>query len=88
MEALAESVSVIAAELDAFDGRLARLERWLVLNKADLVAPEQAAELCAGLTRRLDWEAPAFTISALTGKGTASLAAAAMGKLEQQEKDK
>ena len=87
-ETLAESVAVIAAELGAFDGRLARLERWLVLNKADLVAPEQAAELCAALTRRLDWKAPAFTISALTGKGTAALAAAAMRKLEQQETDK
>ncbi|MCY4156876.1 MAG: GTPase ObgE [Gammaproteobacteria bacterium] len=87
VEALAEAVTRIAAELAAFDDRLASLERWLVLNKADLVPAEEAAELAGRLRRRLDWQAPLFTISALAGQGTASLTAAAMRKLEQQGAD-
>ena len=84
VETLAESVTTIAAELKAFDDRLAGLERWLVLNKSDLVPAEEAAQLGAELSRRLDWHAPVFTISALTGQGTAALAAAAMQRLEKQ----
>ncbi len=87
VEALAEAVTTIAAELAAFDDRLASLERWLVLSKADLVPAEEATELAGCLRRRLDWQAPLFTISALAGQGTASLAAAAMQTLEQQESD-
>ncbi len=83
--ALAESVTTIAAELTAFDDRLARLERWLILNKADLVSSAQAAGQRTELVRRLDWRAPVFTISALTGKGTAALAAAAMQRLEPRQ---
>ena len=86
-EALAESVTTIAGELAAFDDRLARLERWLVINKADLVAPDDADRLSAELVRQLDWKAPAFTISALTRAGTKALAAAAMQRLEELEKD-
>ena len=88
VETLAESVAEIGNELQAFDAALARLERWLVLNKADLVSVEEAAELGERLSRRLDWQAPAFTISALTGRGTAALATAVMQRLERKEMQK
>ena len=87
VETLAESVNTIAGELEAFDDRLARLERWLVLNKSDLVPPNEADAVCAALTRKLGWTAPVFAISALTGAGTRALAASAMQRLEEQEKE-
>ena len=86
-ETLVESVTTIAGELAAFDDRLARLERWLVINKADLVPPVKADGISTELVRQLGWKAPAFTISALTGAGAKALAAAAMQRLENLEKD-
>ena len=86
VEALADSVTTIAGELAAFDDRLAQLDRWLVLNKADLVSEEEAAAVAAALIRELDWTAPAFTISALARTGTEALTMAAMQRLDTLEK--
>ncbi len=87
IESLAEAVTTIAGELETFDEKLAGLERWLVLNKADLMPPEEADQISAALVRALEWSAPVFTISALTGAGTKSLATAAMQRLENEEND-
>ena len=86
VETLAQAVNTIAGELAAFDDRLARLERWLVLNKSDLVHRDEAESVSAALTRELGWTAPVFAISALTGAGTRALTASAMQRLEEQEK--
>ncbi len=87
VESLTEDVTAIAGELEEFDGMLAGLERWLVLNKADLLPAEEAARIRKGLTEELDWTAPVFTISALTGAGTRELATASVQRLENQEKE-
>ncbi|MCY3987645.1 MAG: GTPase ObgE, partial [Gammaproteobacteria bacterium] len=71
---LAEAVTTIAGELKKFDEKLAGLERWLVLNKSDLLPEEEAARIRKSLTEELAWSAPVFTISALTGAGTRELA--------------
>jgi len=87
-EALAEAVTTIAAELAAFDDRLAGLERWLVLNKADLLPAQEAARTMKSLIRELAWSAPVFTISALTGAGARELATASVQRLEALEKER
>lgn len=84
---LAEDVTTIAGELKQFDGKLAGLERWLVLNKADLLPKEEAARIGKALTGELAWSAPVFTISALTGAGTRELASASAQRLEKLEKE-
>ena len=84
---LKEDVTTIAGELQAFDEKLAGLERWLVLNKADLVPSEDADRIRAALVEALEWTEPVFTISALTGAGTASLSKAAMQRIENEEKE-
>ena len=84
---LAEDVTTIAGELKEFDDKLAGLERWLVLNKADLLPKEEAARITGELRETLNWSAPVFTISALTGAGTRELAAASVQRLEKLEKE-
>ncbi len=84
---LAEDVTTIAGELEKFDEKLAGLERWLVLNKADLLPEEEAARIRESLTGELAWSAPVFTISALTGAGARELATASVQRLEQLEKE-
>ena len=84
---LAEDVTTIAGELEEFDQKLAGLERWLVLNKADLLPEDEAARIRESLTGELAWSAPVFTISALTGAGARELATASVQRLEQLEKE-
>ncbi len=63
----------IAAELRKYDPVLQRRPRWYVLNKMDLVAPEEREQLVARLRRRLRTKAPMFAISAYTGEGCRDL---------------
>jgi GTP-binding protein len=72
----------IVAELKKYDERLYRKPRWLVLNKADLLPPEEREPAARELARRLRWKGPRFVVSALTGEGCRELCRAAMGQLE------
>ncbi len=80
----AAAVAAIAAELDKFSPALALQERWLVLNKMDLVPPDLREEFVADLLSRLDWDGPVFRISAATGEGTRDLVFALMNALEER----
>ena len=75
-------VATIAAELEKFSPELARRERWLVLNKIDLLPPDERGEYCDGIVTALGWTGPVFAISALSGDGTRELASAIMAFLE------
>lgn len=77
-----ENVRTIAAELGKFSPTLATRERWLLLNKVDLLPPEEAEERCAAIIKELDWKGPVFRISALHRDGTAPLAGRIMDHLE------
>lgn len=78
----AAQIRKIEAELVAFGGDLAEKERWLVLNKIDLLDPGEYRERRARLLETLEWQAPVYGISALTGAGTAELTEALMRQLE------
>ncbi|MHB8456048.1 MAG: Obg family GTPase CgtA [Acidiferrobacterales bacterium] len=73
----------IAAELKKFSPALAKRERWLVLNKMDLIPPAERDERVRALTRTLRWKRPVFAISAATGAGCQDLVAQLMIRLEQ-----
>ncbi len=80
----------IVGELERFSPELAARERWLVLNKTDLVDDEEAGRLevavCAALgVGAGDDEAPrrVYRISALTGAGTTRLTGDLMSRLER-----
>jgi len=78
-----EAVSVIARELEKFSPELAARERWLVLNKIDLVPAEMRDDICNDIVRRLDWAGPVYRISAATREGTGVLVNRIMERLEQ-----
>lgn len=76
-------VELIADELARFSPELAARERWLVLNKKDLLSEEEFAHRKALLVNSLQWGGEVFAISALTGEGTTALIQALMARLEQ-----
>ena len=72
----------IVNELRKFSAELAARERWLVLNKVDLLEEREAERRAREIVRRLRWKGPVFRISAATGKGTRELCARLMAELE------
>ena len=81
------SVVAIAQELENFSPDLAEKERWLVLNKTDLLLPEEADQRCADIVQRLSWPGKVFCISGLSNVGTEDLAQAAMNYLDQKKRE-
>jgi GTP-binding protein len=75
-------VKALAAELKKFSQELAKRERWLVLNKIDLVPAEGRTARIEEIVRGLRWKGPVFTVSAATGEGCRELAASLMTRLE------
>jgi GTP-binding protein len=65
-----EDVNKIVAELARFGDGLEKRERWLVLNKLDLLPADEAEERCQDIIGRLQWRGPVFRISALNSEGT------------------
>ncbi len=62
--------------------RLLEKERWLVLNKSDLLLTEEVEQKQQELLAQLDWRGPSYCLSAATGAGTAELVQALMIRLE------
>ena len=65
-----DAVKKILAELKQYSDDLAAKERWLVLNKADLLSEQDLAERREAITDALHWQGPVYTISALSKTGT------------------
>jgi GTP-binding protein len=77
-----KAVKALAAELKKFSKELAKRERWLVLNKIDLLAPEDREAHAQKIVQGLRWKGPVFSVSAATGEGCRELAAKIMERLE------
>src|SRR5690554_4357581 len=69
----ADHARTIVGELNRFSPALAQRERWLVLNKVDLLPADELAAHCQALVQALDWQGPVFRVSALNKTGTAAL---------------
>lgn len=80
----AQHIRTIEAELAQFSPALAKRERWLVMNKLDMLDTEQAQARCDALIKELNWQAPHYCISALSQNGTQALVFAIMQHIEQQ----
>jgi len=72
-ESAVESAQKILNELKKYDESLYQKPRWLVLNKLDLVDPEQQAEVCDEIIKGLDWQGSIHQISALSRQGVDKL---------------
>jgi GTP-binding protein len=79
-----EQVRTIARELKKFDPGLATRPRWLVLNKADLLPPEERETRAKAIVKRLRWKGPWFVASAATGEGTLRVMQRVMQFLDEQ----
>jgi GTP-binding protein len=80
----ADDVRAIVAELEKFSAELGGRERWLVLNKVDLLPEEDREAHCRAIIDRLGWHGPVFTIAAISKDGTRELVFAIMDHLEKQ----
>ncbi len=78
-----QSAIAIVGELEKHSEELASRERWLVLNKNDLLPQDEQAEHCQAIVDGLQWKGPVYNVSAATGLGTRKLAADIMTHLEQ-----
>ena len=77
-----KAVKALTAELEKFSPELAERERWLVLNKIDLLPPEEREAQAQAIAQGLRWTGPVFSVSAATGLGCKELSARLMERLE------
>jgi GTPase len=77
-----KDVRTIVAELKKFAADLAAKERWIALNKIDLLEPGEAGRRAKEIVRRLRWKGPVYLVSGATGAGTLELKQALMSYLE------
>ena len=84
-----ENAQVIENELRIFSPTMAEGDRWLVLNKLDLLPDDEVDARCKEVVDYLDWQGPVFKMSGLASEGTKDLCAAIMEYIDdhrQQEK--
>ena len=83
-----EAMHAIIHELEKYSNDLAHKQRWLVLNKIDLLPAEQVDEVCADIVSRFGWTGPIFKISAIKNLGTKELCYALMDYIEKAQPHK
>ncbi len=82
---LVADVRTIVAELERFGHGLAGRERWLVLNKIDLLPEAERRRRREALIDALEWRGPVYQVSAVSGAGCRELCQRVMTRLEQEE---
>jgi GTPase len=80
-----EQVRIVEGELRRHDPLLLERPRWLVLNKIDLLAPDERGARTRDIAARLDWTGPWFAISAAERLGTREVCRAAQTFLDQRK---
>lgn len=80
----AECVQAIADELEQFSPGLAQRDRWLVLNKLDLIPEGEREARCQDVIDRLQWQGPVYKIAAINREGTFPLCGDIMEYIEQR----
>ena len=73
----------IVRELRRYDEALYEKPRWLVLNKLDLLAPEERDARIAAFVKSLRWKGPVYGVAAINGSGCRELVRAVRKWLEK-----
>ncbi|MGI9274900.1 MAG: Obg family GTPase CgtA [Endozoicomonas sp.] len=79
-----ESARAIISELEQFSPALAGRERWLVLNKVDLLPEDQREKVCQHIISELGWTGSVHRISAIASQGTELLCQEIMTYIEKR----
>ena len=82
-----DAAKKILTELQKYSNALATKERWLVLNKADLLPEDERQQRTAEITAALQWKGPVYTISALSKTGTRQVVYDIMNYLSYQREE-
>ena len=78
-----QNARVIETELETFSPTLAAGDRWLVLNKIDLLPEDEVEGQCQQVVDALGWDGPVFRMSGLASQGTKALCAAIMDYIDE-----
>lgn len=79
----AENVKVIQKELEKYSDELSGKDRWLVLNKTDLLPEDEAKAVCQRIVEETQWQGKIYEISAVQRDGTQQLVNDIAYELEQ-----
>ncbi len=77
------SAQAIINEIEAFSPALANRERWLVLNKVDLLPEEERQSICDNIVKNLGWEGRVYQTAAVSSQGTHQLSNEIMNFIEE-----
>ncbi len=84
---LVQNVRSIEGELQRYsteyDTDLVSRDRWLVINKIDLLENDEVERRCNELVERLEWRGPVYRISGVTGAGCDNLCGDIMKYLDE-----
>lgn len=80
-----DAVRNIVRELEKFSPALAQRQRWLVLNKMDLIPEDERAQRSAALVAALNWTGPVYQVSAISGDNTEALCQDVLQFVEEQD---
>ena len=80
----AENAKVIVNELEKFSPEMVKRERWLLLNKLDLVPEDEREQRCKEVTDALNWTGPVYPISAISKEGTQQISFDIMSFLDER----
>ena len=77
-----ENAQAIINEIEEFSPTLAQRERWLVINKTDLLTDDELEVAVKELVDALAWKGPIYCVSAISGGGTQVLCEELLARLE------
>ena len=78
----------IVNELRKYDEALYQKPRWLVLNKVDMLQPEERQKVIKDFLKGFKWDGPVFEVSALNGEGCDRLCYAIQDYLDGLRKER
>jgi len=88
VETMAEQFGVIENEISRYDTGLLNKDRWLILNKIDLLDAKVLTDRQQQLLDRIHWQGPVYSVSAVTRAGCQELVYAIQLWKQQQDKSK
>ena len=80
-----DEVQALEKEMAKFDPELLEYDRWLVLNKLDLLPEDERDARCEEIVQQLNWQEPVFHLSALNKQGTQELCYRIMEYIEEKQ---